>query len=278
MIGLSSGERSELVRLVRTLSSPPPEPAPWTPAHVEDRERVVELLARAGSREGASERSRGPDRRGRRRALNLLLISRSHDRRPVRLRARRGLGAGVIAVAFLLTAAIGTICRDYARLYDQRAALTALTGKLASNAVLIDQLGVRIRDISAEIDSWRLVRVVDPPRPDPTPASSAELAAVGVPDPSAADPGSEVYREIVHLVNRVQAEGERLRSLKRFVDTNAHLLASTPSRWPVRGPLSSDFGLRPAPIARSRRGSSPGETADPPSPRSPSDADLIPAH
>lgn len=277
MIGLSSGERSQLRRLVGRLSARPAYAAQRTAADVSEVRRVVEILDRAGRHDRAHPILGGARRSGTLRRLNLLLIN-PNDRRLVKLRVRWWPAAVAILGAILLTVTIGTIYRDYARLRHQRATVAALDEKLASNEALLDHFGTRVREISDEIESWRLARIVEPLRRDSGPARpEIGLADVGSPVPMAAERATAVNEEITRLHTVVEEEGDRLRSLEHFVGENGHVLGSLPSSWPVRGPLNSDFGPRRSPFAPSQRVSPPREPATRPTSQSPPDADPIPA-
>ena len=55
--------------------------------------------------------------------------------------------------------------------------------------------------------------------------------------------------ELSRLTSAVKEEGENLRSLERFLSRAGKVLASLPSRWPLRGQVNSDFGKRRSPWA-----------------------------
>lgn len=277
MIGLSSGERSELHDLVGRLSARSAYAAQRTTTDVNEARRVAELLDRAGRHEPAHPISRGARRSSTLRRLNLLLVN-PNDRRVVKLRVRWWPAAAAILGPILLMVTIATVYGDYARLRHQRATFAALAEKLASNEALLDHFGARVGEISAEIESWRLARIVEPRRRDFGPTRwEIGLAVVGSPDPMAAERATVFNEEIARLLTIVEEEGDRLRSLEYFVGENGHVLASLPSRWPVRGPLNSDFGLRQSPFARSRRLPSPREAATRPMSQDPHDTAPISA-
>lgn len=279
MIGLSSSERSELRRLVGRLSTRPADAAPRTAADVSEVRHVVELLDRAGRHERAHAISAGARRSGTLRRLNLLLINQN-DRRVVRLRVRWWPAAAAILGAILLTVTIGAIYRDYARLRHQRATFAAMHEKLASNKAFLDRFGARVREISDEIESWRRARIVEPLRHDSDSGPARpeiSLAGVGSPSPMVAERATTVNEEIVRLLTVVEEEGDRLRWLEHLVAENGQVLASLPSRWPVRGAVNSDFGPRRSPFAPSQRVSSPPDAAARPTSQTPHDADPIPA-
>ena len=258
MIGLGPSERSELRHLLGRLSARPAHAAQPTTADAIEVRRVVELLNQDGRHHRAHPSAGGVRRSGTSRRLHILLLNQS-DRRVAKLRVRRWPAVAAILGAILLTVTSGTISRDYARLRHQRATIAALDEKVVSNEALLDHYGARVREISDEIESWRLARIVEPLRRD----SGPDRPEIGLAE------------EITRLLGVVEKEGDRLRSLEHFVDENGHVLASLPSSWPVRGPLNSDFGPRRSPFARSQRVSSPRDPAARPTSQSPHDADPI---
>ena len=87
------------------------------------------------------------------RRLHLLLINQN-DRRMRKVRVPWWPAVAATLGAILLTVTSGTISRDYARLRHQRATLSTLNEKLASNEALLDHFGARVREISDEIETW----------------------------------------------------------------------------------------------------------------------------
>jgi hypothetical protein len=239
-----SGERSELRRLVGHLSARPAGVSQRTAADAKEVRRVGHQRAYAI---------------GMPRRLHLLLINQN-DRRMVKVRVPWWPAVAATLGAILLTVTSGTISRDYARLRHQRATLSALNEKLASNEALLDHFGARVREISDEIETWRRARTVEPLRRDPGPPR----------------PEIGLTEDITRLLGVVAEEGDRLRSLEHFMGEHGHVLASLPSSWPVRGPLNSDFGPRRSPFTPSQRVSSPRDVATRPTSQSPRDADPIP--
>ncbi len=53
--------------------------------------------------------------------------------------------------------------------------------------------------------------------------------------------------ELSRLTIAVREQGENLRSLEEFLGRAGKLLAALPSRWPLRGPINSEFGFRVSP-------------------------------
>jgi murein DD-endopeptidase MepM/ murein hydrolase activator NlpD len=62
---------------------------------------------------------------------------------------------------------------------------------------------------------------------------------------------ASVKEDLARLAGEVKDEGDNLRALEQFLARAGKLLASLPSRWPIRGPLNSEFGPRASPWAAS---------------------------
>ena len=59
-------------------------------------------------------------------------------------------------------------------------------------------------------------------------------------------------RDLDQLDREVSARGKSLRELTRYLEERRSLLASTPTIWPVKGWLTSDFGFRISPFTGRR--------------------------
>jgi murein DD-endopeptidase MepM/ murein hydrolase activator NlpD len=153
-----------------------------------------------------------------------------------------GLAVTVLGLAFIYP--------DYVSLRHQRGAFAALSERLHLQQRLLDASQARMREIRTEIDSWRGLhaRIWEPFGPEAGPAKrgsgiGGSGAATSEPDPA------PVKEEMDRLLGIVKDEGESIRTLERFLGRASRVLASLPSRWPVRGPVNSDFGQRRSPWA-----------------------------
>jgi murein DD-endopeptidase MepM/ murein hydrolase activator NlpD len=188
-----------------------------------------------------------------RRGFNLLVV-KSDGSRVVRLSLPRWLlwgAAGLVALTLLSLAAISA---DYLSLRQQRASLSSLHARLAEQQALLETSQQRMREIRAEIENWRHLhaRIWEPFGPELGPAKPGGAAGIGGGTAqrhlAAVEADSTTVREeLDRLVGMVREEGDNLRSLERFLGRAAKVLASLPSRWPVRGPVNSDFGKRTSP-------------------------------
>jgi len=182
------------------------------------------------------------------RQFNLLMV-RDDGSRVLRLSVP-GWVVGAMIGGFAVTLlGLAFIYPDYVSLRNQRATFSALSARLASQQSLIDASQQRMREIRGEINSWRDLhaKIWEPFGPEASPARRGAGIGGGV---GAADGDRPpVKEEMDRLLGIVKEEGESIRSLERFLGRASRVLASLPSRWPVRGPVNSDFGQRRSPWA-----------------------------
>jgi murein DD-endopeptidase MepM/ murein hydrolase activator NlpD len=160
---------------------------------------------------------------------------------------------GSTALLALVVAGAGPFLDDYLTLRRQRESLAALAPRVAEQQALIDLYQTRVRELRAEIDSWRELhaRIWEPFGPDAGPSKAGAGIGGGTASSPFENPPAPVgvKEELARLSETVREEGDNLRSLERFLGRAGKLLASLPSRWPVRGPVNSDFGQRFSPWA-----------------------------
>jgi murein DD-endopeptidase MepM/ murein hydrolase activator NlpD len=187
--------------------------------------------------------------------FNVLLV-RGDGRRVLRLRVSRSalgavLGAAALTIAVVATS-LGMLYRDYVT-YREYGSTTALLSRLMAQRALIDLYDTRVQEVWTEIESWRAVhaKIWEPF----SPAAGADRRTTGIGGRSAPSPfepsaaRGSVAEELARLASAVQEESEHLRSLERFFSSANEILASLPSRWPLRGSINSDFGKRLSPWA-----------------------------
>lgn len=180
--------------------------------------------------------------------FNLLMV-RDDGSRVLRLSVPGWAVAATVGGLAVTILGLAFIYPDYVSLRHQRGTFTALSERLHLQQRLIDASQARMREIHAEIDSWRGLhaKIWEPFGPDVAPARRPTGIGGGhtATEPDRA-PGKE---EMDRLLGIVKDEGESIRSLERFLGRASRVLASLPSRWPVRGPVNSVFGQRRSPWA-----------------------------
>jgi murein DD-endopeptidase MepM/ murein hydrolase activator NlpD len=182
-----------------------------------------------------------------------LLIVKGDGSGVFRLSLPRWLLGLTVGGAVFVAATLGAIYSDYLSLRHQRANFTALQGRLVEQQTLIDDSEKRAREVRVEIDSWRNLhaRIWEPFGPDAGPASKRGTGIGGGTPSRVSGDGGAVKEEMDRVAGLVKEEGDNLRSLERFLARASKVLASLPSRWPLRGPVNSEFGKRLSPWAPS---------------------------
>lgn len=180
--------------------------------------------------------------------FNLLMV-RDDGSRVLRLSIPTWVVSAVIGGFSVTLLGLAFIYPDYATLRHQRGAFTALSARLHTQQALLDGAQTRLREIRGEIDSWRDLhaKIWEPFGPEASPIKrNAAGIGGGVAMPADQAP---VREDMDRLLGVVKEEGESIRTLERFLGRASRVLASLPSRWPVRGPVNSDFGQRRSPWA-----------------------------
>ncbi len=172
--------------------------------------------------------------------INLLIV-RGDGRRVLRLSLPRWTLVAVLgSVALSVALAAGSLkfFGDSLTLRQQRESPAFLLRRLAEQQALIDLYQKRVREVRAEIDSWRGLH--------------ARIGGGTTSTPFEVQPDRDgVREELSRLTSAVKEEGDNLRSLEHFLSRASKVLAALPSRWPLRGRVNSDFGKRLSPWAPS---------------------------
>jgi murein DD-endopeptidase MepM/ murein hydrolase activator NlpD len=145
---------------------------------------------------------------------------------------------------------------------SENSVLKEENAQLRSQILLVQE---KVAHISATLDRVErfdaklrtaVTQLQDPERNlaiGPVGASDAENAAI----PGAAPAGEQNVTALPGKLASLQTEASRqeqsLRELQEYFDDQRSLLASTPSIWPTRGWVTSDFGVRLDPYTAERR-------------------------
>ncbi|HET7876963.1 MAG TPA: M23 family metallopeptidase [Methylomirabilota bacterium] len=187
-----------------------------------------------------------------RRGFNLLVV-KADGTRVLRVSVPRWAPWGALAAVFLAFLSVALIYGDYLSLRQQRANLSALYARLAEQQVVIEAAQARAREVRAEIDGWRELhaRILEPfgPEAGAVKRGTGIGGGTGMARSAATGDATPVKEELERLVGLVKEEGDSLRALEKFLARAGKVLAALPSRWPVRGPVNSDFGRRQSPWA-----------------------------
>ena len=184
------------------------------------------------------------------RGFNLLVVH-GDGRRIARVTLPRWLILAVLGLSLAVPASVAVIYTDYLQLRSQRASLNELTARVAEQQEVIDASRSKMRQIHAEIDGWRDLQAKIWQPFGPEDGSAKRVTGIGGgtgPVRAAETPDrAAIGDELEQLTGRVKEEGDNLRALERFLGRATRVLASLPSRWPVRGQVNSGYGSRASP-------------------------------
>lgn len=182
-----------------------------------------------------------------------VVVERTDGSRIVRLPAPRWLVSVAVGLAGLILVAVGALYTDYTALKKQREQFATLEVRVAEQQAVIDGFQERVAQVRTEVDSWRELhaKIWQPFGPEAGPGGRTTGVGGGTALRLFDNPGPSpsVLDEMERLTAVVTDEGESLRALERFISKAGKVLAALPSRWPVRGPVNSDFGRRTSPWA-----------------------------
>jgi len=151
----------------------------------------------------------------------------------------------------------------------------ALIGAASENAVLKEEnqqlraevlvVQEKVAHISATLDRVErfdaklrtaVTQLQDPERTlaiGPVGNSDAEASVIPGPAPAAESNPTALPGKLASLDTEAARQEQSLRELQEYFDDQRSLLASTPSIWPTRGWVTSDFGTRIDPYTAERR-------------------------
>lgn len=159
-------------------------------------------------------------------------------------------GALVLGVA---VSVLGAGLGDYLQLRQITGEARTHPARLAEARAVIDTFQQRIATLQREAAEWRDLHARIWESIGPETHSTARNPGIGGGVVSErrerpAGPSAELDR----LTESVMEEGSNLRALDRVMARAGKLLASLPSRWPVRGDINSEFGSRFSPWSAGR--------------------------
>src|SRR2546428_4134506 len=215
--------------------------------------------AKLGLHRGWFHRGLGPGRvacpGGRRRSVNRrrgqfsLLVVRGDGVRVVRFNFARPLAvAGFLTLAAVVSV-MGALVGDWLQLRQLTGESVTFAAQIAEQSKTIDDFSRRVAELRKEVGAWheRRARLQEPFGPE-VGRGARERGIGGATTPSGRPAGGiSESDELNRLTETIMQEGENLRALDRLMARAGKALAALPSRWPVRGAVNSEFGMRQSP-------------------------------
>ncbi len=128
---------------------------------------------------------------------------------------------------------------------NQIATLSEKIGQYEQTLATLHDFDAKIRMLAREVNKKTRVALKPPPR-----VSSSPLGVGGsIPEDSIGRLRSErLDRDMDRLIEEAAVQEQSFRDLIEFFKKQKSILACTPSIWPVRGWVSSEFGTRRSPF------------------------------
>jgi murein DD-endopeptidase MepM/ murein hydrolase activator NlpD len=198
-------------------------------------------------------------RRGRygasRRSQFSLLIVRGDGVRVLRFNFARTAAIAASMVLALTVAVTVLLVGDWVQLRELTREAVTFNEQIQQQRATINTFNRRVAEIRQEMAGWRElhVKIWEPLGPELTPGSRDRGIGGGPPlteltPPARVSPIDELNR----LGDSVKEHTDQLKALERVMARAGRMLASLPTRWPVRGGVNSEFGTRHSPWTRER--------------------------
>jgi murein DD-endopeptidase MepM/ murein hydrolase activator NlpD len=175
---------------------------------------------------------------------------RGDGTRVLRVTLPRRAPAALVAAALAAVLTATAIAGDWWHIRQRMRGSAALLAQIDEQQATIDSFRERVGELRREVAGWRDMhaRIWEAFGPE-TPARSRKAGIGGLAMPPEVRPGAKrsPLDELEGLAEMVRREGESLRALDGLVGRARKALAALPSRWPARGPVSSEFGMRTSP-------------------------------
>jgi len=185
----------------------------------------------------------------RRRGQFSLLVVRGDGVRVVRFNFARPLAvAGFLTLAAVVSV-MGALVGDWLQLRQLTRESVTFAAQIVEQRKTIDDFNRRVAELRKEVGAWREMhaRIQEPFGPE-VGRGARERGIGGATTPSERPAGGiSASDELNRLTETIMQEGENLRALDRLMARAGKALAALPSRWPVRGAVNSEFGMRQSP-------------------------------
>jgi peptidase M23-like protein len=208
------------------------------------------LLARAAVGAAPKKRRSGADRRGQ---FSLLLV-RGDGERVLRFNFPRPAVMGV-AIALAATVSLtGLLLGDWVKLRELTREAVTFNDQIQQQRVTINTFNRRVAEIRQDVAGWRelQVKIWEPLGPELTPGGRDRAIGGGTPASDRAPVRLSPLEELNLLGESVKEQTNSLRALEKMMARAGRILVALPTRWPVRGAVNSEFGMRQSPWSEDR--------------------------
>src|SRR5437762_10015341 len=191
--------------------------------------------------------SRRPRRKARQQFS--LLIVRGDGSRLVRFNFPRPAALAAFASVAVAVSVFGVLLGDWVLLRKLTVEARTFKQQIADQNATIDSFNRRVVELRQEMAGWRDLhaRIWEPFGPELQPGGRDRAIGGGALRPDSKTGRLSPRDELDQLAESVAEQGESLKALDRLVARAGKALAALPSRWPVRGAVNSEYGMRQSP-------------------------------
>jgi len=190
----------------------------------------------------------------RRRQFSLLIV-RGDGERVLRFNFPRPAAVGVGVVLAVIVSITGILVGDWLKLRELTREAVTFSEQIQQQRATINTFNRRVAELRQEMSGWRELhaKIWEPLGPELAPTGARDRGiGGGTPTPGGVPPRLSPTEELNRLGDSVKEQTEGLRSLERLMARAGRMLASLPTRWPVRGSVNSEYGTRQSPWQEGR--------------------------
>jgi murein DD-endopeptidase MepM/ murein hydrolase activator NlpD len=181
-----------------------------------------------------------------------LLIVRGDGTRVVRFNFPRPAAIAAFLAIAVTVVSVGVLFRDWVELRELTVEARTFKQQIADQQTAIDSFNRRVVELRQEMTSWRDLhaRIWEPFGPELQPGGRDRAIGGGALRPDRVTGRLSPRDELERLAESVAEQGDSLKALDRLVARAGKALMALPSRWPIRGAVNSEYGMRQSPWAQ----------------------------
>lgn len=190
----------------------------------------------------------------RRRQFSLLIV-RGDGERVLRFNFPRPAAVGVGVALAVIVSMTGILAGDWVKLRELTREAVTFNAQIQQQRATINTFNRRVAELRQEVSGWRELhaKIWEPLGPELAPTAARDRGIGGGTPTSDGMPARlSPIEELNRLGDSVKEQTDSLRALERLMGRAGRMLASLPTRWPVRGSVNSEFGNRQSPWQEGR--------------------------
>lgn len=181
-----------------------------------------------------------------------LLIVRGDGSRVIRFNLPRPAALAAVAGIAVAVTTFFTLLGDWVQLRKLTVEARTFKQQMAEQQQTIDSFNRRVAELRTEMVGWRELhaRIWEPFGPELQPGGRDRAIGGAALRPDRKTGRLSPRDELEQLAESVAEQGDSLKALDRLMTRAGKALAALPSRWPVRGAVNSEYGMRQSPWAQ----------------------------